>query len=156
NPPDRLAGFDARASAAVGSSAAITAFTSSIGNMAPGAETLETVASDVSGLTGLRNAEFGPFSIAVLASDGAMSSPTWSDLIDGALRSDGEGVEGDLRQFLAGLGGLADTQDGPGLGPAWPLWIAATTALLLVHRALYAPRRWNHRRAAAAAWASGD
>jgi hypothetical protein len=152
NPPDRLAGFDARAGAGLGSSAAITARTSSIGNIAPRGETL---ASDVSGVTGLRDGELGPFSIAERASDGAISSPSWADLIDGALRSDWEGVDGDLRQFLARLGGLADTRDGPGSGPAWPLWIAATTALLLVHRASYAPRRWFRRRAAAA-WASGD
>src|SRR5262249_12663895 len=61
----------------------------------------------------------------------------------------------DLRHFLARLGGLADATDGPGSGPAWPLLIAATTALVLAHRASYGPRRRFRRPVAAAAWAAG-
>jgi hypothetical protein len=155
NPPDRLAGFDGRASAGPGSSAAITSPTGSVAYIAPGAETLEVVASDVSAVTSLRGGEFGPLSIAGTAPDGGASSPAWADLIDGALRSDWEGVEGDLRQFLARLGGLADATDGPAWGPAWPLCIAATTALVLAHRASYGPRRLFRRPVAAAALTSG-
>jgi hypothetical protein len=154
NPPDRLSGFDARASTGPGSSSAIAAPTGSAGNSAPGAETLDTVVSDVSGVSGLRSGAFGLLWIAGADSDGGVSSPTWADLIDGARRSDWEGIDGDLRQFLARLGGLNNTKDGPGSGPAWPLWIAATAALLLARRASYDPRRW-FLRPVATAWASG-
>ena len=52
-----------------------------------------------------------------------------------ALHSDWEGVDGDLRRFLARLGGPADDPDGAGAGPACRLWIAAATALVAAHQA---------------------
>jgi hypothetical protein len=155
NPPDRIAGFDARAVAGPGSSTAVTAQTVPAGNIAPGAETLELIAGDVSGTIGLRDVELGALSITGAASDGKGSSAAWADPIDGALDSVWEGLDGDLRQFLARLSGLARTPDGPGAGPVWPLWIAATTALLLARRASFGPRRFFRRPVAASAWATG-
>jgi hypothetical protein len=57
--------------------------------------------------------------------------PVWTELLDGALHPDWALVDRELRQFLSGLGRLADHADGYEAGPIWPLGIGATMALLL-------------------------
>jgi hypothetical protein len=71
--------------------------------------------------------------------------PVWTELLDGALHPDWALVDRELRQFLSGLGRLADHADGYEAGPIWPLGIGATMALLLAIRPSYGRRRLFRR-----------
>jgi hypothetical protein len=71
--------------------------------------------------------------------------PVWTELLEGALHPDWALVDRELRQFLSGLGRLADHADGYEAGPIWPLGIGATMALLLAIRPSYGRRRLFRR-----------
>jgi hypothetical protein len=71
--------------------------------------------------------------------------PAWANLLEGALHADWEVIDGELRQFLSGLGGLAQHTNESGAGLTWPLWTGVATALLLARRATYVPRRLFRR-----------
>jgi hypothetical protein len=90
--------------------------------------------------------------VPMAASDGG--GPAWANLLQGALHADWEVVNGELRQFLSGLGGLVQHTDESGAGPTWPVWIGVATALLLARRASYVRRRLFRRPVPGALWVS--
>jgi hypothetical protein len=78
---------------------------------------------------------------------------TWAEVLEGSLCPDWESVDGELRRFLARLGGGADR---PVVSDPWPLgrlWIAAAVALALGSRASAGRRRLFRRPVLGAAWA---
>jgi hypothetical protein len=154
NPAERAAGPDVRSGTGTGSGPAVTVPTGSLGNISPGLETSGSVAGNDSAAQGVPGVILRPPRVPGAVSDRGASSPAWAGLIDGALHSDWEGVDGELRQFLARLGGLSATPDGPETRPTWPLWIAATAALLLARRGSFGPRRLFGRPVPGSAWAS--
>jgi hypothetical protein len=91
---------------------------------------------------------------SVVASDREPPARAWADLLEGALHADWEGVDAELRQFLAGLGRPADHSAGYGAGPMWPLSIVAATALLMARRGPYGHRRPFRRPVQASLWIS--
>jgi hypothetical protein len=123
-----------------------------IGGLSPGLEVAEPAAG-------------GAQMVLDLAGDGLVAlpgpveytdrdAPAWASLLEGALRSDWQKVDGELRQFLSRLGGLAQHTDENGARPMWPVWIGAATALILAHRASYWRRRFFGRPVQDARWKS--
>ena len=83
---------------------------------------------------------------ATAAETGSESSP-WGQLLDGARHADWEAVDGELRQFLARLGGLAEAPDGYSSPTTWPWFLGVATALVAARRGSIR-RRGLFRRAA--------
>ena len=73
-------------------------------------------------------------SIAPADPDGDAGGPVWTELLEGALCADWDAVDGELRQFLARLSGLADASSGRDAWRVGRLWIAAAAALVLARR----------------------
>jgi hypothetical protein len=63
-----------------------------------------------------------------------------TELLDAAIHADWEAVDGELRQFLARLGGLAGSTDGRPSRSLWLAWLAAAGALLVARRASHRGR----------------
>jgi hypothetical protein len=82
------------------------------------------------------------------------NAAAWANLLEGATRGDWEAVDGELRQFLSGLGGLAEHTNESEVGRTWPLWIGMATALLMARRASSGRRRLFRRSVQEALWAS--
>jgi hypothetical protein len=85
------------------------------------------------------------------APDGEVQGATWAEVLEGSLGPDWEEVDGELRRFLARLGGVPDR---PTVRDPWPvgrLWIAAAAAMALARRAQPGAWRVLRRRALAAA-----
>src|SRR5262249_50155390 len=67
-------------------------------------------------------------------------SPAWAELLEGPLSPDWESIDREMRRFLAGIGGLADTSEVREAGQSWLYWFVAATALFSAQRAR-GPRR---------------
>ncbi len=75
------------------------------------------------------------FVLPLAASASEPRERTWGDVLQVALHPDWEAVDGELLQFLARLGGLADAHDGHAEGPPWLFLMGAAAALILGQRA---------------------
>jgi hypothetical protein len=67
--------------------------------------------------------------------DSTREAPAWTGLMEGALQADWEVVDREFRQFLSGLGRLADDTDGSGSGRLWPLGIGVAAAVIVAQQA---------------------
>jgi hypothetical protein len=144
NPPSLVVGIDARTGLGPQASATVTASPVSavevvLGSEIPGMAlwTMPRTPDDQA------NESSQPSVSATMAGEAPATS--WGDLLEGALPSDWDGIEGQLRRFLSRLGGLADAADGRGAGLSWHLWIGTATALILARRAAWGPQRWFRR-----------
>ncbi len=81
-------------------------------------------------VSGLRGDESR--SLVFSAASLVFSSP---ELLDAAVNADWEAVDGELRQFLARLGGLAGSAHGRPSRSLWLAWIGAAGALVVARRA---------------------
>jgi hypothetical protein len=97
------------------------------------------------------HSQFAPWLAAAGLAGGGSS---WDDLLEGALQPGWEALDGEFRQFLLRLRGMADARDALAVGPSWPLWIGTAAAVVLSHEALLGPRRLFRRKLAEALWAS--
>jgi hypothetical protein len=144
--PGEFDGSDGRA----GASAAGTSPAGSVGNVVRELEIPEPAPGDARMALDLPGDE--PLKFPVRVADSDRDAPAWANLLEGALHLDWDVVDGELRQFLSGLGGLAQHPDGYGARPTWPLWIGAATALLLARRAGW--RRLSPRPVQGVLWES--
>jgi hypothetical protein len=142
NPPGKFSGLDGRTGAGPGASATTTM---PAGPLVPIVATLENSGEpprDPGSESNPQVRESWGSAIVKAASHPGSAISVWADLLDGAIHADWEAFDGELRQFLARLGGLADSQEGRSLsGPAWPFWICAATAVLVARRASHG--RWR-------------
>jgi hypothetical protein len=145
--PGPAVGSDGRA----GASAAETTPAGSVVNVVTELRVPKLVSGDAQAALDIAGDTALQLPIPVL--DSNRDAPTWANLLEGTLHSDWEAVDGELRHFLAGLGGLTQHTNEHGAWPTWPLWIGAATALLLARRASYGCRRL-FRRPQRALWAS--
>ena len=76
-------------------------------------------------------------SLVFSSSSLVFSSP---ELMDAAVNADWEAVDGELRQFLARLGGLTRSADGRPSRSLWLAWLGAAGALLVARRASHRGR----------------
>jgi hypothetical protein len=151
---DPIVGFDARSLPGPGSLATVAGPMPVLGDITPGSEAIAPAAAATPVVTGVPGEALHALHILAASWDGGAPEQARAELLDGALDGDWEGVEGDLRRFLARLDGLADAQDGSGAGPTWPAWIAAMTALLVARQASPGRRRRAGRLVPALALAS--
>ncbi len=125
--PGSAVGFDARA----GASAAEIRPPMTVGN----------AFTELARETAPRDARTAPLDVGIPLEGADAASgrhgPAWADLLEGPLRPDWEAVDGELRRFLSGLGGLAAQTDELGARPMWALWIGAATALVVACRVSY-------------------
>jgi len=145
NPPGVGIGLDGRTGSGPQASAAANVPQGSVAAVIPGPEVPGSGPRDTPGALDRAASEPSQRPVMGVAANGAATAQSWGDLLVRALQPDWEAVDGQLRQFLSRLGGLADAPVGVGAGPSWPLWIAAATALILVHRASRSPRRLFRR-----------
>lgn len=140
NPSSLVVGIDARTGLGPQSSAAQTVPVGSAAEVVHGSEIPGLASGNTPRTPDDQANELSQPSVsATMAGEEAATS--WGDLLEGALPSDWDAIEGQLRRFLSRLGGLADAADGGEAGRSWRLWIGAATALILVHRTSRSLRR---------------
>jgi hypothetical protein len=155
NLSGRAVGPDGRLMAGAGASAATAVPPGSSGTIVAVPESSATALGGPGTASGSPGDKSWAHSIAAAASGPESPTSAWAGLLDGAIRADWEAVDGELRQFLARLGALADSPDGRRSGPAWPFWIGAATALLVVRRASNGRRPLFRRPITGETWGSG-
>ena len=96
----------------------------------------------------------GRVASAIVAGESQFTS--CGDLVEGALPSDWDAIDGQLRGLLARLGRLADAAEDGRAGLPWRLWIGAVTATFLARRAARGSRQWLIRRPALETGGSPD
>ena len=79
-----------------------------------------------------------------------------TELLDAAINADWDAVDGELRQFVIRLGGLAGSADGPPSQLVWLAWVGAAGALLVARRASHRGRALFPRSVTASSPAPGD
>jgi len=146
--PGSILGSDGRA----GAPAAETMPVGSVGNVVLGLEVPKPAPGNSQTAPDLQGDELSEFPVPVAASD--RDAPGWANPLEGALHLDWEVVDGELREFLSGLGGLARHTEGYGARPTLALWIGAATALLLARRAISSRRRLFRRSVPGTIWVS--
>jgi hypothetical protein len=78
-----------------------------------------------------------------LGKDPMPQAPGWAQLLDVALPFDCNRLDEDMREFLAGIGGLGATQADRAAGTAWRFWFAVMTAVFAARQAARGDRWWR-------------
>jgi hypothetical protein len=126
NLSDRIGGLDDRAVAGPASSPATASQPGSVADIALNLGPTEATMVPEGLLEALSSLQ-----VSAALTNRELEAPASAELLNGALHSDWETVDRELRQFLARLDGLADTPVGHGAWTAWLVWTGAATALIL-------------------------
>jgi hypothetical protein len=142
NPSDRIGGLDERLAPSQGSAGAAASQLESVTNVAIGFETASEEENTAPGglIEPLRTPPLPSAATAREALELARAN-----LLEGALHSEWETVDRELRQFLTQLDVLPDIPAGHEAGTTWLVWIGAATVLILTRTSSYGPGRFFRR-----------
>jgi hypothetical protein len=145
DPPGLASAIDGRMAAAIKGSSVAGRSVGPFASVASGPEFSGAVPGDT-----------GPpqLSLSALALAAEAKAHTWGNLLEGALRSDWEAVDGELRRFLSRLGGLVEPPNGDRSEASWPLCLGAAAVLFVARTAARGPRRFFRQLAGGSSWES--